>query len=198
MFSGILEIANTEETIAFILGHEMAHALLDHSRTSASKQNVKNGLTTAARIGGLGLALFGLGEVGMLAFDAANIADIGSELLILQPHGRDQELEADQLGIRIINWAGYNIKGIPDFWTRMSNSNANNFDFFSTHPSDDKRIQAMKEIIDKIENEDSNTQYLENSSICSNCGSTVIEGDLFCRNCGVKIEKENKKNKNMS
>lgn len=67
--------------------------------------------------------------------------------------------------------------------------------FFSTHPSDDKRIQAMKEIIDKIENEDSNTQYLENSSICSNCGSTVIEGDLFCRNCGVKIEKENKKTK---
>ncbi len=46
MFSGILSIANNEETLAFILAHEMAHALLDHSRTQVSSHNVKNSITT--------------------------------------------------------------------------------------------------------------------------------------------------------
>ena len=62
MFSGILSVANTEEKVAFILGHEMAHALLDHSRTRISAQNAQNALTSAAWIGSFAMDLFGMGS----------------------------------------------------------------------------------------------------------------------------------------
>ena len=152
IYSGILSIADNEESLAFIMGHEMSHALLDHTRTKFSERQRKETLTNIARVGALGLSLFGLGEIGALAFDAANIADISSEYLLLQPHGRDQELEADKLGITLIHLAGYNIEGIPDFWRKMSAQNSNDFDFFSTHPADAKRISAMNEMIVAIEN----------------------------------------------
>lgn len=134
VLSGILPIANTEEKIAFILGHEMAHALLDHSRTQSSVRNTKNTITTLSRIGSLGLILLGEEELGLATSAITNIADIGSELFLIQPFGRSQEIEADKLGMMIIHWAGYNIREIPAFWQSMSEENANNFDFFSTHP----------------------------------------------------------------
>lgn len=153
IYSGILSIASNEESLAFIMGHEMSHALLDHTRTKFSERQRKETLTNIARVGALGLSLFGLGEIGALAFDATNIADISSEYLLLQPHGRDQELEADKLGITLIHLAGYNIEGIPEFWRKMSAQNSNDFDFFSTHPADAKRIGAMNEMIEAIENQ---------------------------------------------
>lgn len=152
VLSGILPIANTEEKIAFILGHEIAHALLDHSRTESSIRNTKNTITTISRIGSIGLILLGQEELGLAAGAITNIADIGSELFLIQPFGRSQEIEADKLGMMIIHWAGYDISEIPAFWQSMSEENANDFDFFSTHPSDDKRIAAMNEMIFEIEN----------------------------------------------
>lgn len=130
----------------------MAHALLDHSRTQSSVRNTKNTITTLSRIGSLGLILLGEEELGLATSAITNIADIGSELFLIQPFGRSQEIEADKLGMMIIHWAGYNIRRIPAFWQSMSEENANNFDFFSTHPSDDKRIAAMNEMIFEIEN----------------------------------------------
>lgn len=152
VLSGLLQIANSEEKIAFILGHEMAHALLDHSRTKASIQNTKNAITTISRIGSIGLILLGQEELGLATGAITNIADIGSELFLMKPFGRSQEIEADKLGMMIIHWAGYDISEIPAFWQAMSQENANNFDFFSTHPSDDKRIAAMNEMLIEIEN----------------------------------------------
>ena len=152
VYSGILNIANTEERIAFILGHEMAHALLDHSRTQTSIRNTKNAITTISRIGSIGLILLGQEELGLATSAITNIADVGSELFLIQPHGREQELEADKLGMLIIHWAGYDINGVPQFWQDMGSAGGNNFDFFSTHPSDDKRIAAMHETLLEIEN----------------------------------------------
>ena len=153
MFSGILTIANSPERVAFILGHEIAHALLDHSRTQASVENAKNAAATVGWFGSFALDLIGLGEVGNLTRAAINIADVGSELFLVKPFGRSHELEADKLGMMIIHWAGYDIISIPSFWESMSRNNANNFDFFSTHPSDDKRIENMKNLLIEIENQ---------------------------------------------
>ena len=123
MFSGILSVADSEEKVAFILGHEMAHALLDHARTRISAQNAQNTITSAAWFGSFALDLVGLGGVGNLTRAATNVASIGSQYFLLNPWGRDQELEADKLGMMIIHWAGYDISSIPNFWQSMAGGN---------------------------------------------------------------------------
>ena len=209
MFSGILSIANTEDKVAFILGHEMAHALLDHSRTKASAQAAKSAITSAAWIGSIAMDLVGLGEFGSMTRAATYAADIGSEFLLMNPWGRDQELEADRLGMMIIHWAGYDISPIPAFWQSMANHNSNEHDFFSTHPADSKRIAVMNELIHEIDNEvDFRSQPVlgdspvpkeefanshlidENVAYCQKCGVQVGEGDKFCFNCGEKFDVE--------
>lgn len=209
MFSGILSIANTEEKIAFILGHEMAHALLDHSRTRISAQNAQNAISSAAWIGSIAMDLIGLGELGSLTRAATNVATVGSQFFLMNPWGRDQELEADRLGMMIIHWAGYDISHIPHFWQEMSSHNTNEHDFFSTHPADSKRIAAMNELIHEIENEwDFYTKpvigevptpknefrdvHLNNGDgrYCHNCGAPADVDDKFCTNCGTKLEEE--------
>ncbi len=209
MFSGILSVANTEEKIAFILGHEMAHALLDHSRTRISAQNAQNTITSAAWIGSFALDLVGLGDIGGLARAATNVASIGSQFFLLNPWGRDQELEADKLGMMIIHWAGYDISEIPHFWQSMAGGNPNSHDFFSTHPSDDKRIAVMNELIVEIENKNDfySSPVLSDTPVpkdefasshlnvggkkyCQQCGAMADESDKFCTNCGAKFDEE--------
>jgi hypothetical protein len=97
--------------------------------------------------------MLGLGGVGNLARTAINAANIGSQLFLTQPWGRDHELEADKLGLIFAYLAGYDVKQIPGFWKKFSSKNGNEFDFFSTHPSDDKRINVMKESIIEVFNE---------------------------------------------
>ena len=209
MFSGILSVANSEEKVAFILGHEMAHALLDHARTRISAQNAQNTITSAAWFGSFALDLVGLGGVGDLTRAATNVASIGSQFFLMNPWGRDQELEADKLGMMIIHWAGYDISGIPDFWQSMAGGNPNDHDFFSTHPSDSKRIAVMNELIVEIENQKDfysgpvlsevptpkdkfkQSNFVSgNKKYCQNCGAVADSSDRFCTNCGAKFEIE--------
>ena len=211
VFSGLFSIADSEEELAFILGHEMAHALLDHARTRISAQNTTNAVTSAAWIGSFALDLMGLGEIGGLARAATNVATIGSQFFLMNPWGRDQELEADKLGMMIIHWAGYDISGIPQFWQKMSGHNANEHDFFSTHPADSKRIAVMNELLFEIENEkDFISQPVlaetptpkdnfkqdnivsSNVKYCTECGSQIPPDSNFCINCGAKLEAERK------
>lgn len=200
VFSGILSILSCEDELAFILGHEMAHALLDHTRTRVSTQNSKDTLAKASWFGSFAFDILGMGEIGSLTRAAVNTIDIGSQFLLLNPWGRDQELEADRLGMFIIHCAGYDISGVPAFWRKMSAQNANNFDFFSTHPADDKRIAAMESFVSEIERgidysrpilnqitAISNTQVPNQGDydkICSNCGAGNSEDSRFCTNCG--------------
>ena len=206
MFSGILSVANTEEKVAFILGHEMAHALLDHARTRISAQNAQNAITSAAWIGSIAMDLLGFGSIGSLTRAATNIATVGSQFFLMNPWGRDQELEADKLGMMIIHWAGYDISSIPSFWQEMSSKNSNEHDFFSTHPADSKRIAVMRELIYEIENkkdfhskpvlsevptpknEFADSGIDDKFKYCQNCGFKANTDDKFCTNCGFKFE----------
>ncbi|MBO6123210.1 MAG: M48 family metalloprotease [Methanobrevibacter sp.] len=209
VFSGILALANTEEKIAFILGHEMAHALLDHSRTRISAQNAQNAISSAAWIGSFAMDLVGLGGLGSLTRAATNVATVGSQFFLMNPWGRDQELEADRLGMMIIHWAGYGISEIPHFWQAMSNQNANEHDFFSTHPADSKRIAAMNELIVEINGQtdfyaspvvgevpkpkdEFRDAHLTGGNVkyCQNCGAQASIDDKFCTSCGAKFDVE--------
>ena len=184
----------------------MAHALLDHSRTRASAQNAQSAITSAAWVGSIAMDLFGLGALGDLTRAATNVASMGSQYLLLNPWGRDQELEADRLGMMIIYWAGYDISHIPEFWQSMSAQNSNEHDFFSTHPSDSKRIASMNDLIVEIENQtdfysapvisgnskpkkESKDAPLKDDNViyCQNCGYACESDSKFCTNCGTKL-----------
>lgn len=209
MYAGMFGPANSEDDLALILGHEMAHALLDHSRTRASATSAKNAVTTAARLGSIGLSLFGFGEAAALTRVVTDVADIGSELFVLQPFGRDQEFEADRLGMMIMHWAGYDITKVPEFWARVSSQNSNEHDFFSTHPADSKRIAQMHEIINEIDNgkdfyaapvigngSNSQTKSLsipEGKIKCPKCSNIIDDDAKFCVYCGNDLSsiKEN-------
>jgi len=154
VFSGLFSAVQEEEDIAFILGHEMAHALLDHSRTRVSAQKTKNRLKTGAKIGSLALSLAGYGAAANVTRAATSIADVGSHYFLMKPWGRDQEYEADKLGMMIIHWAGYDISKVPGFWARMTGGATGKSDFFSTHPADSKRLKEMQKMVSKIENTD--------------------------------------------
>ncbi len=151
VFSGILGVADTEEKIAFILAHEISHALLDHSRTQQSARTAKTGIEIAALVGSIALDLTGHHELADVTRGATLVGSIGSEFLLMKPFGRGHEIEADKLGMMIMYWAGYDIHNIPAFWQAMSAKSPNNHDFFSTHPSDSKRIEAMRELISEID-----------------------------------------------
>lgn len=103
----------------------------------------------------------------------------------------------------IIHWAGYDISGVPAFWQKMSSQNANNFDFFSTHPADDKRIAVMRSLVSEIEGgidytkpvlaetpNPNNAPKIEPMpmKVCKNCGHEEKEDAVFCTNCGAKFQ----------
>lgn len=201
MFSGMLNLAESEDDIALVLGHEMAHALLDHSRTQNSAIQAKNTITTAARIGSIGLNLLGMGELGDLTRTVTTVADIGSDFFLTAPFGREQEFEADKLGMMIMHWAGYDISKAPSFWSRVSANDENKFDFFSTHPADYKRINNMKQLIQEINagKDFYTTPVLGNSTYsisnqntihCNHCKKLIVKDSKFCTFCGNRVDNE--------
>lgn len=235
VYEGLFTIANTEERLAFVLAHEMAHALLDHGRTKVSAQNTQSGIAGLAIVGSFAFDLLGLGEIGAMTRAATNIIDFSSHFFLMQPWGRDQEVEADKLGMFIIHLAGYDVLEVPRFWREHVGENAGTFDFFSTHPADEKRITQMIQTADEIINTSDfysqpllsinqdpkietnnntpnipidsqnqprignestlihNTSNNEDIIICPICGEQTLN-KKFCINCGNKIEDKNKDN----
>ena len=88
VLSGLFNAVQDEEDIAFILGHEMAHELLDHSRTRASAQKTKNRLKTGAKNGSVALSLAGFGAAANVTRAATGIADVGSHYLSHEAMGK--------------------------------------------------------------------------------------------------------------
>lgn len=138
-YTGIMPICQDETGVAVVMGHEVAHAIANHARERMSQGMVANGL-----LGGLQAAMgqnpsltqtiflqavgFG-GQVGMLRFS------------------RDQELEADQLGLIFMSIAGYDPQEAPAFWERMNAQaeGARPPEFLSTHPGPNRRIERLNE-----------------------------------------------------
>lgn len=212
VYAGILSYIEYIEELAFILSHEISHALLDHSRTAASAQQTKNAVSQATWLGSIALDLLGMGGAAELTRAAVNIADISSHYFLTKPWGRDQELEADKLGLIIGHLAGYDMSVVPQFWQKFSQENNNEHDFFSTHPSDDKRIAVMREsLMETIQQQNflsgpllpetpkAKSQYKTENiekevrqkesvyKMCPNCGGQTKANSNFCMHCGYQF-----------
>lgn len=139
VYEGLLPYTQNEASLAIVLGHEIAHAVAKHSAEQMSKQIRQQYGTQAVSI--LGSA-FGVGDY---ANAAATLMKNGFSFANLK-YSRDNESEADHMGLIFAAMAGYDPQVAISFWQRMSaGSNSNQSDFLSDHPSDAKRIAALKQ-----------------------------------------------------
>lgn len=136
-YTGILPVCENETGIAVVMGHEVAHAIASHARERMSQGMVANGL-----IGGLQAAMGENPTLTQTIFLQA--VGMGGQVGMLK-FSRDQELEADQLGLIFMAIAGYDPREAPDFWSRMNaqSSGERPPEFLSTHPGPERRIEQL-------------------------------------------------------
>ena len=132
-YLGILaKLQLTDNEVAMIMGHEVAHALLEHARERMGKTMATRGAIE------IGAAIFGLGGLGRTA------ADMGGQLLTLQ-FSRSDESEADALGLLLAARAGYDPRAGITLWQKMGAvSKGKQAEFLSTHPSGESRIKELE------------------------------------------------------
>ena len=138
VYDGLLPYTKDEPSLAIVLGHEIAHAVAKHSAEQMSKQ-IKNQYGTQI----LGSVLSAAGVGSTTTQLAQIIAQKGLQFRSLK-YSRDNETEADRMGLIFAAMAGYDPNVAVSFWQRMSQGSSNQSDMFSDHPSDAKRIAAIK------------------------------------------------------
>lgn len=141
IYTGIVEqLRLTDDEIAMIMGHEMAHALREHARARIAKSQGTGTLLS------LGAQLLGLGQLGDVA------ANIGTQLLTLR-FSRDDETDADLVGLELAARGGYNPQASVSLWQKMAQAGggAGGPSFLSTHPSGPDRIQQLQANVPKVQ-----------------------------------------------
>jgi predicted Zn-dependent protease len=125
VYTGLIDkLKITDDELAAVMGHEIAHALREHGREQASQQAVQQGLIS---IGG---ALLGVGDLG------TQLASIVADVTINLPHSRQDETEADRIGVELAARAGYDPRAAITLWQKMGQAGGNAPpQFLSTHPS---------------------------------------------------------------
>lgn len=140
VYEGLLPVTQDEASLAIVLGHEIAHAVAKHSAEQMSKK-IRQSYGT--QIGSQILGAIAGQSVGDLA---GAVAQQGFSFANLR-YSRDNETEADHIGLIFAAMAGYNPQVAVPFWKRMAalGGNSNQSDMFSDHPSDAKRIAAIQQ-----------------------------------------------------
>jgi predicted Zn-dependent protease len=143
VYTGILPITKDEEGLATVLGHEVAHATLDHGRERMSR-----GLALNVIGQGLGSLVNAADPRWTSAF--GQLYGIGSQVGVELPHSREQESEADHRGLIYMAKAGYNPEASVAFWERFAAyikqaGGSSTPSFLRTHPLDEVRIKQLKE-----------------------------------------------------
>jgi predicted Zn-dependent protease len=135
VYTGILPVTKDENGLAVVMSHEVAHALARHGAERMSQQE-----------------LVGLGEqaavqAGVIKSKAGlQMVEMAYGVGVGLPHSRSQESEADHIGLILMAKAGYDPRAAVPFWERMKASGGQKPpEFLSTHPSDETRIQKIRE-----------------------------------------------------
>lgn len=134
VYTGLIEkLRVTDDELAAVMGHEIAHALREHGRERASHQAAQGAVL------GIGAALLGLGDVG------AGLAGIVADVTIGLPYSREFEREADRIGVELAARAGYDPRAAVTLWQKMAQASGRGPpQFLSTHPAPQNRIQDLQ------------------------------------------------------
>jgi predicted Zn-dependent protease len=142
VLSGLVEKLNaTDDELAAVIGHEISHALREHGRERMSQAYVQ-------QFGLQALASFVGGAAGSAV---AQGAGMGTQLFFALPNGREQEREADRMGLELAARAGYNPDAAVTLWQKMSaNNKGAPPEFLSTHPASENRIKDLQALAPKV------------------------------------------------
>jgi len=145
-YTGILPITQNEAGIAVVMGHEIAHAILNHGQ-----QRMSAGILQQAGMMGTSIALGASGMSPQMQSLSMTAFGVGSNVFGTLPFSRKHEDEADLLGLKLMAIAGYNPNEAVSFWERMNAQGGSGSGpaWLSTHPSHEGRIKNLKNSIPK-------------------------------------------------
>ena len=146
VFSGLVEKTDaTDDELAAVIGHEIVHALREHGRERMSTALIQ-------QVGIIGFAAYIANKGTRVSTDAAvQAVALGTTLFFALPNSREQEREADKMGLELMAHAGYNPMAAVSLWRKMNElSEFKMPEFLSTHPSNENRIKDLTEHARKI------------------------------------------------
>ncbi len=140
-YSGLVSALQlTDDEIAIVMGHEIAHALREHSR-----EHISQAMAAQTAIG-IGSALLGLGQ------GSAQLAGAGYESFIATRFSRNDETEADRMGLELTARAGYDPRAGVTLWRKMmaASSGGRSPQFLSTHPTEASRVKQIEGLLPTV------------------------------------------------
>ncbi|HYH41631.1 MAG TPA: M48 family metallopeptidase [Burkholderiales bacterium] len=134
----LLGLLKNDDELAAVLGHEIGHVLARHSAEHLAKQQLTQ-------------QLIGAVVIGSGSYDAAQIAQLAGSLINMK-HGRDDEIESDTLGLRLLREAGHDPRAMIGVMQALEKASGGSGqpEFASTHPSPANRIERIKESLEKM------------------------------------------------
>ncbi|NBC47055.1 MAG: M48 family metalloprotease [Gammaproteobacteria bacterium] len=144
IYTGILPVTKNEAGLATVISHEIAHAAARHGA-----ERMSHGMLV--QLGGAGLSAALGSDAGVTGDLIMQAYGVGSQLGVMLPYSRTQELEADELGLLYMARAGYDPREAIAFWKRFAAHNAKRGgappEFLSTHPLDQRRIAQLQRLM---------------------------------------------------
>ena len=138
VYTGILRYTENEAGLAAVMGHEVAHALVRHGG-----ERISAGILAQLGMVGLSIAVKNKDPVAISAINQAY--GIGVNVGIMLPFSRNQELEADRIGLVFMAKAGYDPNEAAAFWRRMMKAKDKAPpEFLSTHPTTERRVKEIE------------------------------------------------------
>ncbi len=143
VYEGIMKLVSSEDELAVVVGHEVAHAVAKHSNERMSQQILSQygsqALSTA------------LSKKSVATQKVATaVYGLGAQYGVMLPFSRKHESEADYMGLIFMKMAGYNPDVAVNFWEKMSAQGSKTPEFMSTHPSDSRRIDDINKALPEI------------------------------------------------
>lgn len=145
VYEGLANFVSNDDQLAAVVGHEIAHAIANHSNERMSRamltENIHNAILSAAQASGK------VTDSQLAVFNTA--LGLGGQYGIILPFSRKQELEADRIGLIMMAIAGYNVDEAPKLWVKMAENGQAVPEFMSTHPSDVNRIKNLEKYMEE-------------------------------------------------
>jgi predicted Zn-dependent protease len=142
VYEGMMKLVAGEAELAAVIGHEIGHVDENHAAERLNSQ--------AATEIGISLAGLALGSASHTDPQAvASLLGMGAQFGLLLPYSRNQELEADRLGLTSMAKAGYDPRAAVTLWQKMQAQGGRSPVFMSTHPGPEQRIERLQALMPK-------------------------------------------------